>query len=91
MPSQTHQIGPQLDRSYPEIPCLVDQGDTLQTGNLVLAEFGLFKILDNLSIKLCPGANDIKLLATVIYCHFMVIPPFCVIKYVIMVITIEWQ
>ncbi len=31
-------------------------------------------------ITLAPGANGIKNFTTVIYCHSMVIPSFCVIK-----------
>jgi hypothetical protein len=27
-----------------------------------------------------PGSNDIKLFTAAIYCHFLVIPSFCVIK-----------
>jgi hypothetical protein len=34
----------------------------------------------NCFIKLPPGANVIKLFTMAIYCHSMVIPPFCVIK-----------
>jgi len=39
----------------------------------------------------CPGPNVKKLLTAVIYRHSMVIPSFCVINNITLVITIEWQ
>jgi hypothetical protein len=40
-----------------------------------------FKMKRRMALKLFkPGPNVIKLFTAVIYCHSMVIPPFCVIK-----------